>query len=317
MLCAKLGFFDFHESKNGFSCREFTVWLTSTLQERAIQYGCSHRFDKEPKVMFHTTPGNEEEVRMVYSTIHSDHPEVMVVFHILPAPNSIEYKLMKELTEEYDLIRQGVLLEKAITYFEGCDVKEVLGNMLQWFNRRFSQLVALEKKTVTKFSLRIGEGGKHTTNVISFPMNNINTAVQKVLHGKDDDVSKNININGIRFIFWMIISAKASIHVFGYPSSFNEFEIANIFNHFRVAQVVKNLTDGAIVEFVNEIHAAQAAIEYDQSWIDSIHSLTVTPIHPEVIKEVKTAIRDENILCQSISEFSPNFLFKKFDLKKC
>lgn len=53
---------------------------------------------------------------------------------------------MKELTDEYDLIRQGVLLEKAITSFEGCDVKEVLGNMLQWFNRRISRLVALEKK---------------------------------------------------------------------------------------------------------------------------------------------------------------------------
>lgn len=89
---------------------------------------------------------------------------------------------------------------------------------------------------------------------------------------------------------------KASIEVLGYPSGFNEFEIANIFNNFRVIQVVKNL-NGATVEFANEIHAVQAAIEYDQSWIDSIHSLTVTPIHPEVVKEVKTALCDENISC--------------------
>lgn len=75
-----------------------------------------------------------------------DHPEVIVVFHILPAPNSIEHKIMKELADEYDLIRQGVLLENATTYFEECNVKEVLGNMLQWFNRRMSRLVALEKK---------------------------------------------------------------------------------------------------------------------------------------------------------------------------
>lgn len=46
------------------------MWLTSTLQEKAVQYGCSHRFDKEPKVVFHTTPGSEEEVRAVYSAIH-------------------------------------------------------------------------------------------------------------------------------------------------------------------------------------------------------------------------------------------------------
>lgn len=95
---------------------------------------------------------------------------------------------------------------------------------------------------------------------------------------------------------------KASVEVFGYPSTFNEFEIAKIFNSFRVVKVVKNLIDGAVVEFVNEIHAAQAAIEYDRNWIDSVHSLTVTPIHPEVIKEVKIALRNEYISCQSVSQ---------------
>lgn len=79
----------------------------------------------------------------------SDFPEVIVVFHILPEPNSLEYKLMKELADEYDLIRQGVLLEKAITRFEGCDMKEVLGNILQWFSRRISRFIALEKKLVS------------------------------------------------------------------------------------------------------------------------------------------------------------------------
>ncbi|VDK84967.1 unnamed protein product [Litomosoides sigmodontis] len=263
--------------------RKFTIWLTSTLQEKAVHYGCSHRFDKEPKVIFYTTPGNEEEVRMVYCAIHRDHPEVIVVFHILPTPNSVEYKLMKELTDEYDLIRQGVLLEKAITCFEGCDVKEVLGNMLQWFNRRISRLVALEKKALAKFSLQVGEGGKHATNV-SFTMSNISTTVQKILHGKDDDILQNVNVN-----------VKASVEVSGYPSTFNEFEIANIFNNFRVIQVLKSLINGSIVEFINEVHAAQAAIECDRRWIDSIHSLTVTPIHPEVIKEVRTALCYENI----------------------
>uniref|UniRef100_A0A1I8EAB7 RRM domain-containing protein n=1 Tax=Wuchereria bancrofti TaxID=6293 RepID=A0A1I8EAB7_WUCBA len=269
------------------SLREFTLWLTKTLQEKAVQYGCSHRFDKEPKAVYYTTPGNEEEVRTTYSIVHSDHPEVIVVFHILPAPNSNEYKLMKELADEYDLIRQGILLENAMTYFEECNIKEVLGNMLQWFNRRISQLVALEKKACTKFSLQIGEGGKHATNIISFPMSNVTAAVEKVLHGKDDEVSQNVNV-------------KASVEVFGYPISFNEFEIANIFNNFRVIKVVKSLNDGAVVEFVNEFHAVQAAVEYDRSWIDSVHLLAVTPIHPEIIKEVERALRDEHISCQSV-----------------
>ncbi|KAK6101126.1 hypothetical protein QQG55_3395 [Brugia pahangi] len=268
------------------SLREFTLWLTRILQEKAVQYGCSHRFDKEPKAVYYTTPGNEKEVRTTYSIVHSDHPEVIVVFHILPAPNSNEYKLMKELADEYDLIRQGILLENAMTYFEECDIKEVLGNMLQWFNRRISQLVALEKKACTKFSLQIGERGKHATNIISFPMSNVTAAVEKVLH------------------------VKASVEVFGYPASFNEFEIANIFNNFRVIKVVKNLNDGAVVEFVNEFHAVQAAVEYDRSWIDSVHLLVVTPIHPEIIKEVERALRDEHISCQS----PVLLLFKKSNL---
>ncbi|VIO90937.1 Uncharacterized protein BM_BM6334 [Brugia malayi] len=292
------------------SLREFTLWLTRILQEKAVQYGCSHRFDKEPKAVYYTTPGNEKEVRTTYSIVHSDHPEVIVVFHILPAPNSNEYKLMKELADEYDLIRQGILLENAMTYFEECDIKEVLGNMLQWFNRRISQLVALEKKACTKFSLQIGERGKHATNIISFPMSNVTAAVEKVLHGKDHDISQNVN--GTCVIFWKLFSVKASVEVFGYPASFNEFEIANIFNNFRVIKVVKNLNDGAVVEFVNEFHAVQAAVEYDRSWIDSVHLLAVTPIHPEIIKEVERALRDEHISCQS----PVLLLFKKANLCK-
>lgn len=86
---------------------------------------------------------------------------------------------------------------------------------------------------------------------------------------------------------------KTSVEVSGYPSSFNEFDIAKNFSNFRVVKVVKSLAGAAVVEFVNEIHAAQAAIEHDRSWIDSKHSLTVTPIDPEIIKEVKRAQRDE------------------------
>uniref|UniRef100_A0A8R1XNH8 RRM domain-containing protein n=1 Tax=Onchocerca volvulus TaxID=6282 RepID=A0A8R1XNH8_ONCVO len=274
--------------------KKFTLWLTSSLQDKAIQYGCSHRFDKEPKIVFHTTPGDEKEIRTTYNIIHRDHPEVIIVFHILPAPNSVEYKLMKELANKYDLIRQGVLLEKAITYFEECNIEEVLGNILQWFSRCISRFVALEKKTSTKFSLRIGEEGNNSTKIVSFSMNNVTAAVLRVLHDKNEEISQNIN-------------AEAVVEVCGYPSNFNEFEIANIFNNFRVIKVTKSLINGingAVVEFVNEIHAAQAAIEYDQKWIDSKHLLSVMPIHPEVIKEVKLILINEYLSCQSSRSLS-------------
>ncbi|KAM3724618.1 Protein pid-3 [Dirofilaria immitis] len=262
---------------------EFTLWLTSSLQDKAVQYGCRHRFDKEPKIVFHIIPGNEAKIRKAYNTIHRDHPEVIIVFHILPAPNSTEYKLMKELSDKYDLIRQGVLLEKAISYFEACNIEEVLGNILQWFSRCTSRFVALEKKASTKFSLQIGEKGEHSTNIVSFSMNNVTAAVLRVLHDKNE-VPQNVNV-------------KAMVEVSGYPSNFNEFEIANIFNSFRVIKVTKSLINGATVEFMNEIHAAQAAVEYDQKWIDSKHSLSVIPIHPEVMKEVKTFLCDEYVSC--------------------
>uniref|UniRef100_A0A915PU70 RRM domain-containing protein n=1 Tax=Setaria digitata TaxID=48799 RepID=A0A915PU70_9BILA len=267
--------------------REFTLWLTRTLQNEAIQYGFTHRFDKEPRVVFYTTPGNENEIRTTYSTIHKDHPEVIVVFHILPEPNSIEYKLMKELADEFDLIRQGVLFEKAITHFKDCDIKEVLGNIHQWFSRRISRLVALEKKTCGKFSLRIGEEGKHVTNITSFTMNNVAAAVLKIII-ESRTHNKEVSIE-------VKVSVKAVVEVSGYPSICNEFEIANIFSGFRVVSITKSLIKGTLVEFANELHAAQAAIEYNKKWIDSKHSLSVLPIHPEVVKEVKAVLSNERV----------------------
>ncbi|OZC06295.1 hypothetical protein X798_06718, partial [Onchocerca flexuosa] len=149
----------------------------------------------------------------------------------------------------------------------------------------------------TKYSLRIGEKENHSANKVSFSMNNVTATVLRVLHDKNNEISQNIN-------------AKAIVEVFGYPSNFDEFEIANIFNNFRVIKVTKSVINGingAVVEFANEFHAAQAAIECDQKSIDSKHSLSVMPIHPEVIKEVKLVLINEYFSCQSslsLSELS-------------
>lgn len=85
------------------------------------------------------------------------------------------------------------------------------------------------------------------------------------------------------------------MQVSNYPKSFNEYEIANIFYEMRVIRITKNMNCGAIVEFANEFHAAQAAIEYNRRWIDTVHSVSVIPCHPEVLEQVKSTLCDEGV----------------------
>ncbi|VDN06734.1 unnamed protein product [Thelazia callipaeda] len=261
-----------------YNLRSFAIWLTKLLQQKAVEYGCTHRFDKQPKAIFYTTPGNEVEVRKTYSAIHQDYPEVMVVIHILPVPNSLEYRLMKELADKYDLIRQGILLENAINQFEEGNMENVIGNILQWFNRCMSRFVALEEKNRSNFTLLLGQED-HCINLTSFAMTNVIESVQKVLHGKDDTVFNNSNM-------------KSVVEVYGYPLCFNEFDIANIFKHYRIVKVVKN-ANKAMVQFVNEIHAVQAILEYNEIFIDSEHILSVLPTHPTINEQVKIALSDK------------------------
>lgn len=62
-----------------FFCREFALWLTSTLQDKAVSYGCTHRFDREPRAVYHAAPGNEAEVRRAYRAIHTGYLCVFII----------------------------------------------------------------------------------------------------------------------------------------------------------------------------------------------------------------------------------------------
>lgn len=65
-----------------------------------------------------------------------------MVFHILPTFDSIEYEIMRELGNKYDLVRQGILFERILNNFRGIPVEEICANMLQWFNRRLAQITS-------------------------------------------------------------------------------------------------------------------------------------------------------------------------------
>ncbi|VDN40621.1 unnamed protein product [Gongylonema pulchrum] len=264
--------------------RDFAIWLTGVLQEQAASHGFTHYFDEEPKRVLYTTPGNEVEVRCAYSTIHRELPGVMVVFHILPEPDSLEYKLMKELAAKYDLIRQGILLTNAVSRFAGCRMRDVVGNILQWFSRCLSRLILASDLYPAKFTMKVGNGPRGIT-IIPPGSADATYAVNKVLHGKDDEKIRCSN-------------AVSLVHVYGFPNNYSKEQLVKLFGKLRITNVTMNMDPGAVVEFANKFHAAQAVLQYNQMRIGPFFRLSVLPLHPELKENVAVALRRDKIAAE-------------------
>ncbi|VDK31332.1 unnamed protein product [Anisakis simplex] len=65
---------------------------------------------------------------------------------ILPEKDSKEYQWMRSVTERYGLIRQGIILENALTKFEHSDLSTVIENVLKWISRRLHEIVEAIQK---------------------------------------------------------------------------------------------------------------------------------------------------------------------------
>lgn len=83
-----------------------------------------------------------------YERISRKYADVIYVIHILPVKNSLEFKMLKELTINYALVGQGVLLEKALTKFDEADdllLRAIFNNMNQYLSRRLSQIICYRR----------------------------------------------------------------------------------------------------------------------------------------------------------------------------
>lgn len=93
----------------------------------------------------HCEPGSRASIYELYETIHKKYSDVIYIIHILPEKNSLEFKLFKNLTINYALIGQGILIDKALSNFEDCDLNTVYENMNQYISRRISQIICYKR----------------------------------------------------------------------------------------------------------------------------------------------------------------------------
>lgn len=86
----------------------------------------------------------------------SEYARVLLVIHILPERNSPEYEWMKTLADRYGLIRQGVLVENAVSHFANLDRNMIVENILKWISRRLHEIVSCNGLVVYDlFSLEV------------------------------------------------------------------------------------------------------------------------------------------------------------------
>ena len=249
---------------------EFGIWLCESLAKEASELGLTHQFDPRPEIVLHSNPLDHNDFIAAYEKISNNYPGVMVIFQILPSQKSCVYTWMKELTDKTGKIRQGIVLENALSKFGDHDLNEVLVKVLHWISRCLSQIIS-NNVSCSQHNLRVGPS-KETTMPPGqiLKMNGVESVVHSIIHSYET-VDKE----------WPLSSVKVS----GFPAFYNQYQLASIFYSFNVASV--HFEDNfAIVCFVNKFHAAQAVMLFDNLRIDAEHLLRVTPLHQQIKEQI-------------------------------
>ncbi|TKR93280.1 hypothetical protein L596_007766 [Steinernema carpocapsae] len=259
---------------------EFAEWLTEKMAEHSRRMGLYHKFAAKPDCVLRSRINNQNDNAMNYREIHDLHPSVLLVVHILPGENSNEYVWMREFTQRYGLIRQGIQRDNAEKRFEGANLDLVLGNINQWIARRLYQLVTPDKNVTHGHRIQVGfpgnnnnsfggSGSSSSRGYRANPAHELSSAVSSVLH-YDPEMGAHNNI---------FAHADAVCEVTGLPSEFNEFQLAAVFHRYKVKSVIMGNNGTAVVEFFNKFHACQASLDHHTKKVDHSHQLSVVPIH--------------------------------------
>lgn len=90
-------------------------------------------------------PDDAESIYATYERVYREYSDVFYVLHILPKKDSLEFKLFKDITINYAIIGQGVLIDRALTKFADLDLDDICKNMNQYISRRLSQTVCYKR----------------------------------------------------------------------------------------------------------------------------------------------------------------------------
>ncbi|KAF8366862.1 pid-3 [Pristionchus pacificus] len=249
--------------------KSFGSWLAAEITSEARQLGTQLILEPMPSLVTNVLVGDIGGNCAAYEKMHKETPGVQLVVHILPHENSEEYNWMKSLSARYGLIRQGILLENALTHFEGNEKTEVLRNIIQWMARRSAELARGKAGHEKPFDLRVGPDEflvKTKPGMINDAM--VKTVVNGVLHGTDAG------------------DADSSVRVAGLPHGMSEFQVASIFRNLSVCGVSIH-ADEAVVTLKNKFHAHQAAALYNKFQLDKYHHIEVVPLSHAVKEQIK------------------------------
>ncbi|CAI5438838.1 unnamed protein product [Caenorhabditis angaria] len=246
--------------------KEFSTWFMQTFKKEGALSGHIFNYDDSPIATFETEVNNFDSCTDVYQKIQNNHPQVVLVVHILPQVQSSEYEWMKILAQRYGLMRQGILYENAVKRFEGLDLSasNIFRKMCQW-NYRSS--LAMLRGEGNACGLLIGKSNTPTLEKVLYNTDDIRIAVNKVLH-KEEEPKGNESENYIR--------------VCGYPEMLNSFGIAQILAPFRVLDISQIKANEAIVLVENKFQAYQACRDLNGKVLSRNNTLKVSPLGTNV-----------------------------------
>ncbi|KAK6725558.1 hypothetical protein RB195_004088 [Necator americanus] len=254
---------------------KFSSWFLTEVTKVAGKLNIYARFEDRPKVAMHVPVGDFEACAVAYERIRRNWPAVMFVLHILPEKNASEYEWMRSLSAAHGFVRQGVLLENALDKFasvaqQGDELFSVFSNVAQWVSRATSKL-CLDKDPVNRpYDLRVGSGVAIPGNV-KIDQDAVQTAVNTVLCGSQRMLPLH--------------REESAVLVSGFPSSLNEFGVAQLFPGMKVTGVTI-AQDKATVTFATKFLAYQAC-ELDSKKLDRYHTLHVQALSDEVQEQLE------------------------------
>lgn len=242
--------------------REFSEWFIETLRLEGAFIGHYFNYEAAPVTIVETLPGNFDSCTNAYQKIHKEHPQVVLVVHILPQSQSNEYEWMKVLASRYGFVRQGLLYDNCANRFQNVetDQNSVFRNMCQWIYRSGTAIVRNEGNAC---GILHGKDPKPTFDKVLFNSEDIKDSVFKVLHAEEEPRGAD---------------QENMLKISGYPGMLNTFGIAQLLTPYRVNGITITGAQSAVVALENKFQVYQAVQDFNGKKLDRNHKLQVSSL---------------------------------------
>lgn len=105
-----------------------------------------YQFNKKESFYYRCDPDSYDQICKCYDYAALEHPEVMIIFQILPYRNSKEVDWCRDLSQNRAQFVQSILIDNIRSRFEGIPFDAVCKKMVTYFHRRLEELHNYEYK---------------------------------------------------------------------------------------------------------------------------------------------------------------------------